>query len=646
MMKNPFRAAALVLAPAALFAASVTPPTPEEVYSAIRAGQVEKLQSWIASGWQVNAADARGNTPLIHASAVGNAVTVRVLLGAGADPKAANNLGATALVYGAADAVKAKLLVDAGANVNAAAGTGRTPLLVAASVPGNSATVRLLLEHGADWKAADRMGANPLLASAKAGNLEAVRMLVERGADVNYNPVPGGSALHFAVGNRDVATVRYLLAHDAKPNLLLNFAVPMRHGKIGLDRISPLMWAASYGPIESVKALLEAGADVNAKDVRGMTPLMFAVSSEMQDPAIVKLLLARGARREERSEAGETALDWARKFNRRPVIALLGGAAVVPVAAVTAKQEAPNTAESVERAVKLLQHSGAEFFRQAGCVACHHPVASAFAAKAARTHGVAIDEAASDEFRKIAATQAQGVAPVVLQLIDPPGATDTVMYLLMGIEAAGIEPNPATDALATYLFRNYRQSSGWFQGGIARAPMEEGRLHRIAIAVKVLNRYLPPALQDEYKGMVDQLKAQIRREPVVTTDDAAMKVLALIEVGAPEAERKLAARALEARQRADGGWGGNPDMASDAYSTGLAIYALAESGRTAEQPAAYGRGAAWLQRTQLADGSWHVKSRAPKFQPYFESGFPHGGDQWISSMGTAWAAAGLAASMQ
>ena len=52
-------------------------------------------------------------------------------------------------------------------------------------------------------------------------------------------------------------------------------------------------------------------------------------------------------------------------------------------------------------------------------------------------------------------------------------------------------------------------------------------------------------------------------------------------------------------------------------------------------------GAAFLLRTQHADGSWHVKSRALKVQPYFESGFPHGHDQWISQAGTAWAAMAL-----
>ena len=45
--------------------------------------------------------------------------------------------------------------------------------------------------------------------------------------------------------------------------------------------------------------------------------------------------------------------------------------------------------------------------------------------------------------------------------------------------------------------------------------------------------------------------------------------------------------------------------------------------------------------TQLPDGSWHVASRAPKFQPYFQSGFPHDHDQWISSAATSWGAIAL-----
>ena len=396
----------------------------------------------------------------------------------------------------------------------------------------------------------------------------------------------------------------------------------MRHGVIALDRITPLMLAATYGPIEAVRALLDAGAEVNAKNVRGMTPLMFAVSSEVQDPALVKMLLARGARTGEFSKAGDTrqrsgggARSGSRcrsRWPRRETLAAIASG-VLPS---NWMHRLPPFSDRRHR----------------------H--------QAARTHGLAVDETASDEFRKIAAAHAQGVAPMTLQLIDPPGAADTVMYALIGMEAAGIEPSPATDAYATYLFRLYRPGRNWWTGGIARAPLEDSSFHRTAVVVKALNRYLPPALAAEYKTAVERIKASLRGGSAITTDDAAMKVLALRYTGAPDAEVLTAAKALESRQRADGGWGGNSALPSNAYATGVAIYALSESGRAAINPQAYRRGAAWLLRTQQADGSWHVPSRSPKFQPYFESGFPYGGDQWISNAGTAWAVAGLTSSMK
>ena len=57
----------------------------------------------------------------------------------------------------------------------------------------------------------------------------------------------------------------------------------------------------------------------------------------------------------------------------------------------------------------------------------------------------------------------------------------------------------------------------------------------------------------------------------------------------------------------------------------------------------YQKGIDYLLRTQAADGTWHVKSRSIWLQPYFESGFPYGQDQFISTAGTAWAAMALAA---
>ena len=64
-------------------------------------------------------------------------------------------------------------------------------------------------------------------------------------------------------------------------------------------------------------------------------------------------------------------------------------------------------------------------------------------------------------------------------------------------------------------------------------------------------------------------------------------------------------------------------------------------GQDADQRSGLSEGNRYLLRTQAADGSWHVKSRSIWLQPYFESGFPYGHDQWISAAGTAWAVMAL-----
>ena len=61
---------------------------------------------------------------------------------------------------------------------------------------------------------------------------------------------------------------------------------------------------------------------------------------------------------------------------------------------------------------------------------------------------------------------------------------------------------------------------------------------------------------------------------------------------------------------------------------------------------AYQRGVQFLLNTQLQDGSWYVQTRAAGQQPYFDNGFPHGVDQWISAAGTSWATMGLALAAQ
>ena len=89
-----------------------------------------------------------------------------------------------------------------------------------------------------------------------------------------------------------------------------------------------------------------------------------------------------------------------------------------------------------------------------------------------------------------------------------------------------------------------------------------------------------------------------------------------------------------------------PTLQSDAYATGQALFALSESKDIPATDLAYWKGLKFLLDTQRADGSWYVKSRAIPIQPYFESDFPYGHDQWISAAATGWATVALTAAVK
>jgi hypothetical protein len=125
-----------------------------------------------------------------------------------------------------------------------------------------------------------------------------------------------------------------------------------------------------------------------------------------------------------------------------------------------------------------------------------------------------------------------------------------------------------------------------------------------------------------------------------------MLLLGLTWTSADPKKTRRIAKALIAQQGPDGGWAGNPNLWSAAYATGEALYALRESGFAAADSHVHQRGVRYLLTTQYPDGSWYVRSRAPKIQPYFQSGFPSDHDQWISAAATAWASTALAADIE
>lgn len=623
-------------------------------FQAIRNNNLVLLKEQIGTGVDVNTRDSRGATLLMHAAAFGSTDAVRLLLEAGADVNARNQFDATALMWGAGDPVKVRLLVERGADVNAKSKQGRTPLLIAAGYQGSAETLKLLLAKGADLNATDRFGSTALLMSIGAEDRQTQRMLIDMGVDVNAALGTGGTPLMAAASANDLEIANLLIAKGAKVNAFTDVELSVKNGPIGLRKLTPLMFAATYGSAPLVKKLIAAGADVNAKDVRGMTPLMLAVASETQDPEVARALVSSGAEFNVKSAAGETALDWAAKYESPEVIAVLEKAgakkALAFVAPQAPKPDAPrNPRQSIEKSVALLQRCSAEFFTKSGCVGCHHQNMTALAVAAARSNGVRVDDAAAAEQQRTIKFEWASRRENLLQMIFPGGAPDSLLYSLLSLAAEGYPADPVTDGLVFSIASQQHPDGSWdlsptgtFLTRVSRSPLEESDINRTAMSVRALRIYGFPGRKSEFDKRIERARAWLLAAKPKTNDDRVWQLLGLAWSGAERADIADLGRKLIAQQRQDGGWAQLPNLASDAFGTGEALYALRESAILAGEDAAYQRGVRFLLNTQFDDGSWYVRSRAPKFQPYFTSGFPLDHDQWISAAATAWAVVALA----
>ena len=241
------------------------------------AGSAATIPILLARGATLDAANARDWTPLHVASE--HAATIeamRALLEAGADPDLrageGSEMSPRELAARQREGPRAtELMFHYADHPEALSGTGRVPLLHHAAV-GHPDTVRMLLDRGAHPHERNAFGRTAIFHAARTGNVATARVLLLRGADPHWSKYDepavlfgeGEPSLHLAV--RFPEMVELLLEHGADPD-----------GRMRITRETPLHLAAVRCEAKSLALLLARGADPNARDEHGDTPLTHAV---------------------------------------------------------------------------------------------------------------------------------------------------------------------------------------------------------------------------------------------------------------------------------------------------------------------------------------------------------------------------------
>jgi ankyrin repeat protein len=253
---------------------------------------------------------------------------LRALLQKKADVNAPQIDGTTALHWAAQadDLEMADLLLRAGAKVVAANQAGATPLLLAC-VNGSSAMIGALVKAGADVNAPlTRSGDTALMIASRTGKIDAVKTLLDARANINTKETWGGTtALMWAAAERHSDVVKLLIDRGADVNAKSNF-VPSASGRgfegttpsatnpgkpeeFASGSLTPLMFAAREGDLESARLLVAIGADVNALAADGKTALSLAIFDGSYD--VASFLVDNHANVNQADAQNFTPLFWA-----------------------------------------------------------------------------------------------------------------------------------------------------------------------------------------------------------------------------------------------------------------------------------------------------------------------------------------------
>jgi ankyrin repeat protein len=274
---------------------------------------------------------------------------------------------------------------------------------------------------------------------------------------------------------------------------------------------------------------------------------------------------------------------------------------------------------------------------------CHLQYYGAFAYRAMRAHGLALDEAVAraDGERAFRRTGTSLTAAVEGNSLGEIAMNEA--FALVSAHELDLPRTLVTAAVARAVAFKQNPEGDW-PALRERPPSNYSSFTFTALGLRALQLYGHPRQRVDLDRRIARARAWLQSHEPRETEERTYQLLGLGWAGAAPDQLAPLVRALTATQRPDGGWNSLDGRDSDAYSTAQALVALHEAGGVATTDSVWRRGLEFLLRTQAKDGTWHVKTRLPPWvsPPYFESGYPYGRDQFISVAGAAWSVRALA----
>lgn len=302
----------------------------------------------------------------------------------------------------------------------------------------------------------------------------------------------------------------------------------------------------------------------------------------------------------------------------------------------------PQVRDAIRRSLPYIRQNGVRWMKQRKCVACHRISFQVWSHRVAERAGLAVDAKTVDQWAKWAIDWRHWMQPKrkTNEIAASTANVETMAQLILG-HNAGSPPDSEVPEWAQrfrdHLLRTQQKDGAWKPNGqlpLQRRPLLETA--EVSTMWAMLALQSPGLSSEETATAIDRATKRLASaKPGVSTEWWATRLLVMQKLGRKNDLLKTRTKLLSL-QNPDGGWGWLHAEKSDAFGTGLAIYAL--SRLESERPdAAITQAREHLLKTQQKNGSWSVPSSRKKDKRAIR--------ETSRFWGTTWAVIGLAESL-